>query len=64
MRGYRNLAIITLYLALCAWMAWIAGPDHVGDIGDTLAGVGLPVALAIGGRAANKWAEAKAGKAE
>ena len=56
MRGYRNLTLGLAYLVLCAWLGWVAGAGHVGDLGSVLTGIGVGVTGIIGARAANKWA--------
>ncbi len=61
MKGYRNLALAFGYIILCGVYAWIAGPEHIGELGNVLGAIGLSVAGIITGRGVNKWAEAKNG---
>ena len=61
MKEYRNWTIGMAFFVLCAYLGFVAGPDHVTELGGTFGGASVGAIGIIGARAANKWAEKKNG---
>jgi hypothetical protein len=62
--GYRGWSLGVLYLAVSAWMAWVAGPEHIGDLGGVLGGLGLGVAGSVAGRGVKALADKRGAPSE
>ena len=57
--GYRNMILGFAFLATCAWMVHLAGPDNIKDTAAPIGSMGLGVAGVAGARAFKALAEKK-----
>ncbi len=57
MRGFRNWSLGIGYMITSGYICFVAGAEHVAELGGTLGALGVGVGLVVGLRAANKFAE-------
>jgi len=60
--GKRTLLIAFGWMALVAYLGWVAGAEHLGDLGGVIGATALGVTGIIGGREAGKVLRARAGQ--
>ena len=56
---FRNWSLGVMFVLLCAYLGYVAGAEHITEMGGTFGGAAVGIGLVVGLRAANKYAERK-----